>query len=188
MQLTNGFTASSTSHLVDFDFRSATGTSLALTASTTVAGQLNAVGGATLGAATIDTLTLTNALAVLQGGTGVTSFTAGALLYGGGNGTTVAGAATGTVSSGAGISVTGGQSIIGSGLTITNLIGFPFTADSNYGALANSTSTAVWLKAGLQASSTAYLDRLNVGSSTATTLSTSTFFGNVSIVGNAIYY
>ena len=217
LQLTNGFTASSTSHLVDFDFRSATSTgSLSVSASTTIAGQFNAVGGATLGAATIGTLTLTNALAVLQGGTGVTSFTANQLLYGGAGGTAVASVATGTITGSTGLSVTAGQSIIGSGLTITNTgvtsnvagngisvsgatgavtitntIGFPYTSDLNFGALANSTTTALWLKAGLQASSTSQFDagifkqNLSVGSTSpfayfavhaASTTATTTLF------------
>ena len=63
--------------------------------------------------------TLSGTLTVGGGGTGQTTFASGQLLYG--NGTNaLSSVATGTVASGAGISVTGGQSIIGSGLTITN--------------------------------------------------------------------
>ena len=63
--------------------------------------------------------TLSGTLTVGGGGTGQTTFASGQLLYG--NGThALSSVATGTVASGAGISVTGGQSIIGSGLTITN--------------------------------------------------------------------
>ena len=58
-------------------------------------------------------------LTVAGGGTGQTTFTGGQLLYG--NGTNaLSSVATGTVSSGTGISVTAGQYVIGSGLTITN--------------------------------------------------------------------
>ncbi len=50
LQLTNGLTASSTSHFVNFDFANATSSgSVAITASTTIGGQLNAVSGATFG-------------------------------------------------------------------------------------------------------------------------------------------
>ncbi|MCC7500687.1 helix-turn-helix domain-containing protein, partial [Candidatus Nomurabacteria bacterium] len=62
---------------------------------------------------------LTGTLPVANGGTGASSLTSGQLLYGAGTGA-VQSVATGTVSSGAGISVTAGQYIIGSGLTITN--------------------------------------------------------------------
>ncbi|MDB5189452.1 MAG: uncharacterized protein JWL82_409, partial [Parcubacteria group bacterium] len=62
---------------------------------------------------------LSGTLTVAGGGTGQTSFTSGQLLYGNGtNGLTSV--ATGTVSAGTGVSVTGGQSVIGSGLVITN--------------------------------------------------------------------
>lgn len=51
------------------------------------------------------------------GGTGQTSFTSGNLLYGAGTGA-IQNVATGTVLSSGGITVTAGQSIIGSGLTV----------------------------------------------------------------------
>lgn len=62
---------------------------------------------------------------------------------------------------------------------------FPFTPTTNYGATANSTTTPIWFRLGLQASSTAYLDQISVGSTTAGLLSTSTFFGNLSVRGAA---
>jgi fibronectin-binding autotransporter adhesin len=40
---------------------------------------------------------------------------------------------------------------------------FPFTPDTNYDALTNSTSTPVWFQAGLQASSTSQFNIVNVG-------------------------
>jgi fibronectin-binding autotransporter adhesin len=64
---------------------------------------------------TIGTLNLVNALTVPNGGTGSTSL--GAILAGGGS--SIYSVATGTVSSSNGLTVTAGQSIIGSGLTIT---------------------------------------------------------------------
>ena len=57
-------------------------------------------------------------LGIANGGTGSTTAPAGQVIYGGA--TAYQSVATGTVSAGTGISVTGGQSIIGSGLTITN--------------------------------------------------------------------
>lgn len=70
----------------------------------------------TLGIALSDT---TGTLQVARGGTGATTFTGGQLIEG--NGTNALfGVATGTIANGAGISVTAGQSIIGTGLTITN--------------------------------------------------------------------
>ncbi len=54
----NGLQASSTSHFVNADFIGATTSALYVSASTTIAGQLNAVGGATFGSATITSLTL----------------------------------------------------------------------------------------------------------------------------------
>lgn len=61
---------------------------------------------------------VTGKLPYLNGGTGTSTAPIGQLLYGGA--TAYQSVATGTVSNGTGISVTAGQSIIGSGLTITN--------------------------------------------------------------------
>jgi hypothetical protein len=82
----------------------------------TVAGTLQTSGDATIGGA----LTLGTDLSVANGGTGASSFTAGQLLYGAGTGA-LQSVATGTVASSNGITVTAGQSIIGTGLTITGV-------------------------------------------------------------------
>jgi hypothetical protein len=68
-----------------------------------------------LGIALSDT---TGTLTIVRGGTGTTTAPVGQLIYGGA--TSYQSVATGTVASGSGISVTAGQAIIGSGLTITN--------------------------------------------------------------------
>lgn len=99
---------------------------------------------------------------------------------------TFANVATGTISNGTGISVTAGQSVIGSGLTITNSgvtsivagtnvtisgatgavtinatggssFAFPFTPTNNFGVNTNATSTTLSLFAGLNASSTSHI-------------------------------
>ncbi|MSR70638.1 hypothetical protein EXS62_01200 [Candidatus Kaiserbacteria bacterium] len=71
---------------------------------------------------------------------------------------------------GSGISVSGATGAV----TITNTIGFPFTADLNYAALANATSTAVWFKSGIQASSTSQIAYASSTALTATTLYSTT--------------
>jgi len=55
----------------------------------------------------------------------------------------------------------------------------------------DSTSTPIWFKQGVQASSTSYFDQLTVGSTTVGLMATSTFNGNVNVVGaasSALYY
>ena len=104
------------------------------TATSTIAGGLNITGGgftlgtisgflkATAGAIANSLISLTadvtGILPVGNGGTGQNSFTAGNLLYGSaGNG--VSTVATGTISAGTGISITGGPGyVVGSGITI----------------------------------------------------------------------
>ena len=57
---------------------------------------------------------------------------------------------------------------------------FPFTPTTNYGALANSTSTPIWFQAGLQASSTSHFTNLDytgtLGFATSSTNASSTIF------------
>lgn len=60
---------------------------------------------------------------------------------------------------------------------------YPFTPSTNYNAAASATSTAIWAKLGLQASSTSYFDHVNIGSSTVGTMSTSTDYGNFNVLG-----
>lgn len=79
-------------------------------------GNVVAYATSSLGIALSDT---TGTLQVARGGTGQTTFTSSQLLYGNGI-NALSSAATGTVSNGTGISVTAGQSVIGTGLTITN--------------------------------------------------------------------
>jgi hypothetical protein len=62
---------------------------------------------------------------------------------------------------------------------------FDFTPTSNYAVNTSATSTAVWARLGLFASSTSNFDQINVGSSTTSTIATSTFFGNLSVRGSA---
>ncbi len=69
----SGLQASSTSYFVKANFIEATTTSFAALGSTTISGQFNALGGATLGASAASSLTLSTALPILSGGTGATS-------------------------------------------------------------------------------------------------------------------
>jgi hypothetical protein len=65
---------------------------------------------------------------------------------------------------------------------------FAWTPTTNFNANANATTTPIWLRGSpysLFASSTAWIDQLNVGSSTSGLLATSTFFGNLSVRGTA---
>ncbi len=62
-----------------------------------------------------------------------------------------------------------------------------FTSTPNYGITTSATSTPLWLRASpisLMASSTAWFDQINVGSSTSSSMATSTFFGNIDVKGN----
>lgn len=62
---------------------------------------------------------------------------------------------------------------------------FPFTPTTNYGINTSATSTPIWARLGLMASSTSYFDQLQIGSTTSGTMSTSTNFGNWVTTGNA---
>ncbi len=76
--------------------------------------------------------------------------------------------ATGTVSAGAGISVTGGQQVFGSGLTITNLIGYPFVGDA--------TSTLINFSTGLRSASTTLTGPFVFANATGTNATTTNLF------------
>ncbi|MES2006506.1 MAG: hypothetical protein V4436_00190, partial [Patescibacteria group bacterium] len=83
----NGIFASSTSQFAGINTISATTTLLSVTSSTTIAGQLNAVGGATLGSLTagasnLSSLTLGSALTAGNGGTGISNPSAAGILLG----------------------------------------------------------------------------------------------------------
>ncbi len=62
---------------------------------------------------------------------------------------------------------------------------FPFTPTTDYAVNTSATSTPIWARLGIFASSTSQFDQVNVGSSTSSTMSTSTDFGNFVISGNA---
>lgn len=62
---------------------------------------------------------------------------------------------------------------------------FPFTPTTNYAINTSATSTPIWARLGLMASSTSYFDQLQIGSTTSGTMSTSTNFGNWVTTGNA---
>ncbi|MFN3658164.1 MAG: beta strand repeat-containing protein [Pseudolabrys sp.] len=128
---------------------------------------------------------------------------------------TFANVATGSVSSGAGISVTSARSVIGGALTITNTgvtslaanspltvdastgaitvscstcqttaAAFPFTPTTNYGALANSTTTPIWFQGSprsLFASSTAIFSAFN------STYGTTTYASSTALTATALY-
>lgn len=53
---------------------------------------------------------------------------------------------------------------------------FPFTPDTNYGAVANATSTPIWFKLGLQASSTSHLVNFDATRSTTSYATTTSLF------------
>ena len=83
----------------------------------------------------------------------------------------------------------GAASFTGDVLNIPQYAGGAASTDfnylSNYGVVTAATSSPIWAKLGVFASSTSQFDQINVGSSTLGTMSTSTFFGNVVIKGNA---
>lgn len=83
---------------------------------------------------------------------------------------------------GNGISVSGSTGAV----TITNTIGYPFTPGT-FGGIFTSATTSSALSAvlGFMGSSTSYFDQIKVGTSTTGLMSTSTFFGNLSVQGNA---
>lgn len=68
--------------------------------------------------------------------------------------------------------------------------GFPFLSDTNYGALSNSTTSPVWFKVGLQASSTSFFSAFNSTYGTTTFASSTAFtttnlaFGNGTSTGS----
>ena len=65
---------------------------------------------------------------------------------------------------------------------------FPFTPLTNFNQNTSATTTALWLQGSpisLMASSTAWFDQINVGSTTSGTMATSTFYGNINIIGTA---
>lgn len=65
----------------------------------------------------------------------------------------------------------------------------PFSHLSNFNQTMSATSTGLWASkttgVSFAASSTAWFDQINVGSTTASQMATSTFYGNTSIAGNA---
>ncbi|MES2202705.1 MAG: hypothetical protein V4474_00005 [Patescibacteria group bacterium] len=120
------------------------------------------------------TIVGTSSLGVAYGGTGST--TLGAILAGGGS--SIYSVATGTVAAGTGITVTGNQYIIGSGLTITNTIGYPFTATNN------ATGTLTQFNGGLTAFASSTIGNGTAGltiSGNSTTTGNSYFASNVGI-------
>jgi hypothetical protein len=62
--------------------------------------------------------------------------------------------------------------------------GFDFTADTNYGALTNSTSTPVWFKVGLQASSTSHFANADFINSTSTNATSTNLFSTNALITN----
>lgn len=60
-----------------------------------------------------------------------------------------------------------------------------FSYLTNYGLLSAATTSPLWARLGLFASSTSHFDQFDVGSTTTGTMATSTFFGNTSTRGNA---
>ncbi len=102
---------------------------------------------------------------------------------------TFANVATTTLVAGTNISFSGGTPVvIGSSPITINSTGsgsFPFTPTNNYAVNTSATSTPIWARLGLFASSTSNFDQINVGSTTSGTMSTSTIFGNLTVSGNA---
>lgn len=69
----------------------------------------------------------------------------------------------------------------------TSSVAWPFTPATNFGQAMVGTTTGMWMRSSgvsLAASSTAWFDQINVGSTTSSLMATSTFYGNVEIVGN----
>lgn len=63
---------------------------------------------------------------------------------------------------------------------------WPWDITTNFNQVANSTTTQEWFRGSpvsLSASSTAWFDQISVGSSTSSSMATSTFFGNVRVLG-----
>lgn len=69
------------------------------------------------------------------------------------------------------------------------IFGYDWLPATNFAVNTNSTTTALWLKAGIFASSTtatpSWIDQLNIGSTTSGTLATSTDYGNWIVKGTA---
>ncbi len=174
--------------------------SLAVTASTTIAGQLNAVGGATLGALTLGalpgTILSTNGSGVTQATTvsaplsfsgSTLSITQSGLAQNGYLSSTDFNTFNNKISS-TSLSAGPGISYNSSTGVITNTIAFPFTSTTNYGALANSTSTPIWFTQGIQASSTSQFANANFVNATTTSfaaLGSTTISGQFNAVGGA---
>lgn len=65
---------------------------------------------------------------------------------------------------------------------------FPFTPATNFGVNTSGTTTPIWAQGNpisLMASSTAWFDQINIGSTTAGLMSTSTDYGNWAVTGNS---
>lgn len=190
ISFTQGIFASSTSRFAGISTISATTSLFSVTGSSTIAGQLNAVGGATLG-----TLNLSGIITSTASGANVIPFASSTALTVSGTGyfgtasttaLTISSIATGnllkTTTAGSVIAaVAGTDYVTGAGLASA----FPFTPTTNYAVNTSATSTPIWARLGIFASSTSDFDQIDVGSSTISTMATSTFFGNLSIRGNA---
>ena len=121
------------------------------------------ISGGSISGVSLSTGDLSGVVGISNGGIGTsTAPTYGKVLLGNSSGTydLVATSSLGIVSGGGG----------------GNSFDFPFTATTNFGAAANSTSTAIWFQNGLQASSTSQLSTVNLFGNLgfAATTSTST--------------
>jgi hypothetical protein len=161
-------------------------------------------------------------LTVSGGGTGAGSFSGGQVLFG--NGTGVFGSeATGTIAQGTGITVTGTGYDLGSGITITNsgvtsltagsgisvsgsaggvtvtdTNGYPFTPLTDFGLTASATTSPIWAKGALFASSTIsapnQIDNYNSTNGTTTNATSTNAFAtngvdtNFSVTGGSTLF
>jgi hypothetical protein len=138
------FSVSNTGLITGLNFSLSNGTTsaLAVTGSSTITGALNSVASNLLGSTTLLGNSLfTNATTTSFAISGISS---DSILK-----TTTGGAIIAAVA--------GTDFVTGAGLTAA----FPFTATTNFGATANSTSTAIWFQNGLQASSTTRLSDIS---------------------------
>lgn len=194
MNFTAGIQASSTSHLVNLDFNSATSTGLSyfqnglisqasstFTAGLKFSGQIKAIDACTssLTPCYSDTVGNTGLYFPAAGQVGLTLATAQALLL------TSSGLTLQSLAGSDGLvkSTAGLLSVATAGTDYQK--NFDWTPTTNYAVNTNATSTPIFMRAGLFASSTSSFDKINIGSTTSGTMATSTDFGNFVVSGNA---
>jgi hypothetical protein len=216
INFTNGIFASTTSQFAGINTISATTTNLLSTGSTTIAGVLNAVGGATFGNATTTNLGIGTLTGLLLGTNGVvssiatsslgllasTSIQAQAPLSFNSSTGVFSISQSGTGSNGylsstdfntfnnkiSSTSLSGGSGITYNSSTgsITNSYGYPFTPTSSYGVTTSATSSVLNATAGIFASSTSHFVDADFSHATTTFLGIGSLTGPLQAVNGVV--